>query len=290
MDWSLLGCARSGHLTYAPDEPEVRQRLMQRGTAGECWHCLRCGTFVPGEPRLSGPAADAPEVRRGRELRSTVILRFFAVERFLRALAVVALAVLVWRLKYSRQSIEQAFDREVPILRELFHQFGYNIDRSKLVGLIHEALTLSPTTITVLALALAAYAVIELIEGTGLWLASRWGEYFAMVVTSLGIPYEIYDLVSKVTVTRLVLFAINVALVAYLVITKRLFGVRGGKRAYEARLRSDSIMAAAVEAAAAERRAAAEATMPAGLPAAAPAMGASGGSAAQPAAGTDRVS
>ena len=45
--------------------------------------------------------------------------------------------------------------------------------------------------------------------------------------------------------TGLVLFAINLALVLYLVITKRLFGVRGGKAAYDARLRSESVMEAA---------------------------------------------
>jgi RecB family exonuclease len=44
----------------------------------------------------------------------------------------------------------------------------------------------------------------------------------------------------------------------YLVSTKRLFGVRGGKHAYEARLRSESVMEAAIEAAGAERAEAAE--------------------------------
>ena len=123
-------------------------------------------------------------------------------------------------------------------------------------GLIQHALTLSPKTISLLAGGLAAYAVVELIEALGLWLAKRWGEYFAMVVTSLGLPYEIYDMTSKFTVTRLALFAINLALVLYLVITKRLLGVRGGKRAYEARLRSQSVMEEAVNAAAAARAAA----------------------------------
>ena len=46
------------------------------------------------------------------------------------------------------------------------------------------------------------------------------------------------------------LFAINLALVLYLVITKRLFGVRGGKEAYDARLRSESVLEAAEKAAA----------------------------------------
>ena len=93
--------------------------------------------------------------------------------------------------------------------------------------------------------------MIELIEGTGLWLGKRWGEYFAMVATSIFLPYEIYDLTAKVTVTRVLFFLINLALVLYLVITKRLFGVRGGKRAYEARLRSESIMDSAIASAAA---------------------------------------
>jgi hypothetical protein len=101
--------------------------------------------------------------------------------------------------------------------------------------------------------------VIEMTEAVGLWLYRRWGEYFAMVATSLGLPYEIYDLVQQVTVPRVLFFAVNLALVLYLVITKRLFGVRGGKHAYEARLRSESIMAAAIEAAAVEGPAPADA-------------------------------
>ena len=90
--------------------------------------------------------------------------------------------------------------------------------------------------------------MIEIIEAVGLWLLKRWGEYFAMVATSVGIPYEIYDLTAKVTVLRVGALVINVALVVYLVVTKRLFGVRGGKKAYEARLRSESILQAEIDA------------------------------------------
>jgi uncharacterized membrane protein (DUF2068 family) len=259
VDWSLLACGRSGHLTYAPAEADVRHRMSARtAESGDAWRCLRCGTFVTGEPQLSGPAAEAPAVRRGKEIRSALILRIFAVERFLRFLGAGVLAFVVWRLAYSRESVTDAFERELPILRTLFHQVGYNIDNSKLVGLIHKALILSPTTIKLVAGGLAGFAVIELIEGIGLWLARRWGEYFAMVATSLGVPYEIYELSSKITVTKSLLFAVNLALVLYLVITKRLFGVRGGRHAYEARLRSESVMEAAIEAAAADRSRAAQ--------------------------------
>jgi uncharacterized membrane protein (DUF2068 family) len=251
VDWSLLGCGRSGHATYAPAEAELRPLLSVPTPAGTAWRCLRCGTFVPGEPAGSGPAAAAPDVRRGKDLRSAVILRLFAIERYLRALVFGAAAFGVWRFEYARASIDATLDREYPAVRTLLRQLGYDVDHSKLVGLFQRALTLSPATINLIAAALAAYAVIEAIEGTGLWLAKRWGEYFAMVVTSLGLPYEIYDLANKVTATRVVFFVINLALVLYLVITRRLFGVRGGKSAYEARLRGESIMQTAISAAAA---------------------------------------
>ena len=251
MDWSLLGCGRSGHATYAPAEAELRPRLSVPTPAGTAWRCLRCGTFVPGEPAGSGPAAAAPDVRRGKDLRSAVILRLFAIERYLRALVFGVAAFGVWRFEYARASIDAALDREYPAVRTLLIQLGYNVDQSKLVGLVQRALTLSPASIDLLAAALAAYAVIEAVEGTGLWLAKRWGEYFAMVVTSLGLPYEIYDLANKITATRVIFFVINLALVLYLVITRRLFGLRGGKSAYEARLRGESIMQTAINAAAA---------------------------------------
>jgi uncharacterized membrane protein (DUF2068 family) len=256
VHWNLLGCGRSGHVTYVPTEPELRYQLSGRTASGTAWRCLRCGSFVTGDPQRSGPAAGAPQVRRGKEIRSALILRVFAIERFLRALLFGGAAYLVWRFRSSRQSIGEAFHRELPILRDFFRQLGYNIDHSRLVGLIQHALRLSPATITILAAGLAGYAVIEVVEGVGLWLVKRWGEYFAMVATSLGLPYEIYDMTAKITVTRVLFFVINLALVLYLVITKRLFGVRGGKRAYEARLRSESIIEEAMAAAARERAAA----------------------------------
>ena len=251
MDWSLLGCGASGHVTFAPDEPGLRERLGVSTREGAAWRCLRCGTFVIGEPTSGGPVSSVPRVRRGKELRSAFILRVFAVERGLRAVIFGVLAVAIWRFSTSRMSIEQAYDHALPELRAFLRQLGFNVNHSKLLGLIQHAFKLTPHTLALLALAAGAYAAIEVIEAVGLWLLKRWGEYFAMIATSVGIPYEIYDLTAKVTVLRVVAFVINVALVVYLVLTKRLFGVRGGKKAYEARLRSASILQAEIDVAAA---------------------------------------
>jgi uncharacterized membrane protein (DUF2068 family) len=257
VDWSLFGCARKGHVTYAPDEPELRDRLMAPTAGGTAWRCLRCGAFVShgqhgngqhgngqhGKVKHgSGPAAAAPLLRRGRELRDELILRVFAVERFIRFVVFAAAAYGVWRFKYDRGHIQQAFNHDLPAIRELYQDLGFNFDHSKLIGLIQHSFTLDARTLTYLAIGLVLYALIELTEGVGLWLGQRWGEYFAMVATSVFLPYEVYDLTVKVTWLRVGALVINLLLVGYLVWTKRLFGVRGGKQAYEARLRTESFI------------------------------------------------
>jgi uncharacterized membrane protein (DUF2068 family) len=285
VNWSLLTCALRGHFSYAPEEPGLRARLNATSAAGEAWRCLRCGTFVPGAPSASGPAAKVPRVLRGNELRSALILRFFAVERFVRVVVFALFAYVIWRFKSSRSSFEQAFHRELPVVRSLLRGFGYDINHSKLVGLIQHAFTLNPHTLNSLIIGALALALIELLEGIGLWLLKRWGEYFAMVATSIFIPYEIYDLATKVTPLRVIAFTINIGLVVYLVITKRLFGARGGKKAYGARLRSVSIIDS--ELAVLERPAAtAEHTLEAAaVPAQGPVDGAADGAAEGPVVG-----
>jgi uncharacterized membrane protein (DUF2068 family) len=255
MDWSLLGCGASGHVTFAPDEPGLRDRLGVATPEGQTWRCLRCGTFVIGQPTASGPADSAPRVRRAEQVRSALILRIFAVERFLRALIFAALAIAVWRFSASRQNLEQAYEHALPPLKALLRDLGFSVQHSKILGLLNTAFTTNPRLLTYLALGCAAYAAVEVLEGVGLWLVKRWGEYFAMIATSVGLPYEIWDLSHKVTWLRVVAFLINLGLVLYLVLTKRLFGVRGGKAAYEARLRSESILDAEITALQAEQEA-----------------------------------
>jgi uncharacterized membrane protein (DUF2068 family) len=251
MDWSLLGCGAGDHVTFAPEEPGLRDRFGLTTQDGQAWRCLRCGAFVLGEPAAGGPAATAPRVRRGTEVRSALILRIFAVERFIRALIFAALAIAVWRFSASRQSLEESYDHALPPLKTLMRDLGFRVEGSRVLGLINRAFTTDPRILAYLAIGAAAYAVVEVIEGTGLWLVKRWGEYFAMIATSVGLPIEIWDLTNSVTALKAGAFAVNLALVVYLVVTKRLFGVRGGKQAYEARLRSESLLDAEIAALAA---------------------------------------
>jgi uncharacterized membrane protein (DUF2068 family) len=242
VNWNLFGCARKGHLSYEPDEAELSSRLMAQTADGVAWRCLRCGTFVTDGQHSRGPAASAPLIRRGKELRSELLLRVFAVERFLRFLILGAAAYGVWRFRYDKAGVQRAFNDALPAIRDLYRGLGFDITHSKLLGFIQHSFALNSRTLLYLAVGLAVYAIIELIEAVGLWLGQRWGEYFAMVATSVFLPYEIYDLTVKITWLRVAAFMVNLLLVIYLVWTKRLFGVRGGKRAYDARLRAESVI------------------------------------------------
>ena len=154
MDWSLLRLRT------------VRPRHLCAGRAGAPRR--RCGAAAGSRRGLAVPALRrvrarrSPPVRagrgrlrsspRGKEIRSKLILRLFAIERFLRGIvAVLAVAYALWHFRTRRLSIERAFDRELPLVRDLFRQLGYNIDHSKLVGLLQHALTLSSRTLTLLA-------------------------------------------------------------------------------------------------------------------------------------------
>ncbi len=234
MDWSLRGCARHGHATYAPDDSELAERLRADTAQGPAWRCLRCGTYVPGEARGSGPASAAPIVLRGKALREATVLRLFAVERFVRAAVLGLLGYLVIRFESSQVSLQQEFERLIPAARPLAGMFDLNLDTSPTVGRIRSILHSSPTTLHWLAAALFVYAVVQVAEGVGLWSLKRWGEYLAVVATSAFLPVEVYELTEKVTWLRIGALVINLLLVGYLVVSKRLFGLRGGAAAQHA--------------------------------------------------------
>ena len=62
------------------------------------------------------------------------------------------------------------------------------------------------------------------------------------MATSLFLPVEIYELTEHATKFKIATLAVNVFAVVYLLWSKRLFGIRGGGKAYEAELTSESLL------------------------------------------------
>jgi uncharacterized membrane protein (DUF2068 family) len=209
---------------------------------GEAWRCLRCGDWALGPPQASGPADEAPVPPRGKALRQLTILRVLAVERVVRALVLIAAAFGVYRFESAQAALRGSFGRLIPSLRPVADQLGVDLDHSAILSAATKALHAGHGTLNLVAVGLLAYGLLEGVEGVGLWLAKRWAEYLTVVATAAFLPYEVYELLKSVTVTKAGAFAINVLAVVYLIVAKRLFGARGGTTAYEAALRGESLL------------------------------------------------
>jgi uncharacterized membrane protein (DUF2068 family) len=242
FDWNLRACGRRGHITYRPDERDLADRLTTDTALGEAWRCLRCGDFVVGEPRESGPAEDAPLVLRGRGLRDAFILRLLAVERGIRGVLLLALAFGIYKFDGARDSLQKVFREYLPLLKSDGQRVGVNLQDSGPVRFIQKALETNHSTLRWVALGVLAYGVLEMVEAIGLWLMRRWGEYVAVVGTSIFIPLELYELVERITWLRIGALALNLFAVVYILWTKRLFGLRGGHAAFEAERHSESLL------------------------------------------------
>lgn len=234
----LRTCARRGHVTYAPDDVALASRLSGSTPPGEVWRCLRCGEFTLGAPQGRGRVEGAPIVLRANALRQAFIIRAFGVERWIRAALLGLAAWAVWEFRGAQGSIQTVLNREIPLLQAS----GFKVGQITGVHELEKALAAKPSTLALLTFLLAAYGAVELVEGIGLWMLARWGEYFAVVATAFFMPLEIHDLAEGVTPTRALLFAINLAVLAFLLISKRLFGLRGGRQAYDNERRGEQLL------------------------------------------------
>ena len=234
FDRELRACSRKGHATYRPDEDDLADRLRVETAEGEAWRCLRCGVFVIGEPGGAGPADQAPTVLRGAALRDATILRLLALERGIRGVLLLLLGYGIYRFEGSKHALEQVFQTYLPLLKPVADRAGIDLQSAGPVRLIDKALHTSQGTLTWVTIGVLAYGVLELVEAVGLWTLKRWGEYVAVVGTAVFLPLEIYEILERVTWLRVAALAINLFAVVYILWTKRLFGIRGGREAFEA--------------------------------------------------------
>ncbi len=65
------------------------------------------------------------------------------------------------------------------------------------------------------------YALLHLIEGIALIRGRDWAGYLVVIATSLLVPFEIYETARKVSLLRISLLVLNVAIVIYLIAVLR---------------------------------------------------------------------
>ena len=68
----------------------------------------------------------------------------------------------------------------------------------------------------------------------------RWAEYLTFVATTALLPLEIWELTRRISPFKIVALVVNLAIVIYLLLAKRLFGLRGGAKAERAERERDT--------------------------------------------------
>ena len=127
----------------------------------------------------------------------------------------------------------------VAIINGLFGSSGGPDARKGLLGDFRHLFIITPSHLYDIGFLLVAYATLEAVEMVGLWFTKRWAEYLTFVATTLFVPLEVYELLSSFGWLKVATLVINLAVVLYLLLGKRLFGLRGGRAADLARRQAD---------------------------------------------------
>jgi uncharacterized membrane protein (DUF2068 family) len=144
-------------------------------------------------------AADPPRSRR--------FLRLIALERAGRGLLLLAAGVyLLFHLNSDFGRLGERVMRAIELdpRRPFFH---------RIVDYLHH---LHASELRVAAIVAIGYGMLELVEGTGLWLDQLWAEYLTVIATSLLLPFELYELVHRPSVWKAAGIVVNLVIVAYL--------------------------------------------------------------------------
>jgi len=70
------------------------------------------------------------------------------------------------------------------------------------------------------------YSAVFLTEGVGLALGKRWAEYLTIISTASLLPLEVYELAKHTSIGKGIALAINLAVVAYLILELRRYPKR----------------------------------------------------------------
>jgi uncharacterized membrane protein (DUF2068 family) len=84
--------------------------------------------------------------------------------------------------------------------------------------LLEKSALLSPHALREIGIGMFLYAALDVIEGTGLVLEKAWAEYFTLLLTGSFLPWEIYEIIHHVTIFKVVITVLNLAVFIYLAI------------------------------------------------------------------------
>jgi uncharacterized membrane protein (DUF2068 family) len=92
------------------------------------------------------------------------------------------------------------------------------VGRSFVDKIVLKLSSLDGRTIDEIAVGSFMYAVLLLVEGIGLCRRKRWAEFLTVGITASLLPFELYELTRRLTLTRAIIMAANLGILWYLIV------------------------------------------------------------------------
>jgi uncharacterized membrane protein (DUF2068 family) len=115
-------------------------------------------------------------------------------------------AIALWFALKHHQSLEQFSE-------------SYLLE-SKLIlidWILDKVLNFSSKTLQYSGLAAALYAGLTTVEAVGLWYEKVWAKVLVIVLVGVSVPFEVLELVRGISILKVIVFFINIAVLWYLV-------------------------------------------------------------------------
>src|SRR5205823_15134597 len=163
------------------------------------------------------PLSELEPPRRGRQLRDAIVLQLIAIDRGFHFVIFAALAWLFLYLGTNLHPLQSDAARLLRAVNDIASNSGQGSSHNFLSNELTRFLHSQSHTFLVLGFSAVVYAVVEGSEAVGLWLEKRWAEYLTAVATAGFLPFEIRELIDRITALRVVALVVNVAIPMYLV-------------------------------------------------------------------------
>ena len=143
--------------------------------------------------------------RKGENATTLLLIAIFKLFK-----GVLLLIVAVGALRLLQRDVAAVVLRLVDVLR-------FDPDNRFIHKIIEKSFHIDAKQLKEISAGTFFYASILLTEGVGLLMKKHWAEWFTVISTAVFIPFEIYEILHRFTFVRVAVFAVNVAIVWYLV-------------------------------------------------------------------------
>ena len=161
---------------------------------------------MPSRTPESGSNSHTP--RRG----NSKVLIAIAVFKLIKALLLIAIGIGAVALLDKGDTIGT--------LHHVARELGLDPNRRLITQAIAKISGVDRRKLEEVGVGTFAYAIVFLVEGSGLLLHRRWAEYLTVVVTASFIPFEIYELAHEPSAMKAAGLILNALIVAYLVLRR----------------------------------------------------------------------